>query len=258
MTIGTDCEIQTGTRPLHVANGLTVDDERELVTRARNGSSAAVEKLIERYEQRVFRLVRNITRNHEDAEEVVQNAFVKAFRSLASFRGESRFYTWLVRIAMNEALMKVRRQRFREVSIDDPNEEESLMVIRELEDSDPNPEESYSQEEMREILATTISQLEPGHRIVLRLRDVEGFTTEETARVLGLSISAVKSRLIRARFRLARRVGRLRSAKNVVGNRRPGAEMRLTMALGTATSSCARLLGACVTNPVRELEANAE
>jgi RNA polymerase sigma-70 factor (ECF subfamily) len=179
------------------------ENEVELVTQARNGSMSAVEELVARYERRLFRLAQNITGNHEDTEEVVQNAFAKAFQNLAAFRGDSRFYTWLVRIAVNEALMKIRRRRFRELSIDaspEEMEDEDHLIPHELRDWGPNPEERYSQEELRKILATAISELDRGYRVVFRLRDIEGFSTEETARTLDLSLAAVKSRLRRARL----------------------------------------------------------
>ena len=104
----------TATAP-HLPPGFLVDgaDEAQAVARARNGCAAAIEQLVGGYESRIFRLARNITGNHEDAEEVVQNAFFKAFLSFAAFRGDSRFYTWLVRIAVNEALMKIRSRGVR-------------------------------------------------------------------------------------------------------------------------------------------------
>lgn len=181
---------------------MSLNEEQDLIVKARNGSPIATELLVSRYESRIFRLARNITFNHEDAEEVVQNAFVNVFQSLTTFRGDSRFYTWLVRIAVNEALMKVRGRRFREVSIDDASGEEDNVIHHELEDWGPNPEERYSQEELRKILETAINRLDPGYRIVFQLRDVEGFSTEETARALNLSLPAVKTRLRRARLQL--------------------------------------------------------
>lgn len=183
-------------------NILNSNDETSLVDQARNGSSEAMEQLVGLYEGRLFRLAQNITINHEDTEEVVQNAFVKAFKNLAAFRGDSRFYTWIVRIAVNEALMKVRGRRYREISLDEPKDAGDHTVVREIEDWGPNPERRYSQEELRGILETTISRLRHEYRIVFQLRDVEGFSTEETARALDLSSSAVKTRLRRARFQL--------------------------------------------------------
>jgi len=103
---------------------------------------------------------------------------------------------------VNEALMKVRGRRFREVSIDDASDAEDYIIPHELEDWGPNPEERYSQEELRRILETTISELDPGYRVVVQLRDVEGLATDETARALNLSVPAVKTRLARARLQL--------------------------------------------------------
>lgn len=202
MQAAINCESPTRTFSPPVPGSWDRDDEQLLVARAKNGCDDSVARLVERYESRVFRLAQNITSNHEDAEDVVQNAFAKAFQNLATFRGDSRFYTWLVRIVINEAFMKVRGRRYREISIDDAGEEEHSRHPLELEDWGPNPEERYSQEELREILAEGISELEPGHRIVFQLRDVEGFTTEETARALHLSLPAVKTRLRRARMQL--------------------------------------------------------
>jgi RNA polymerase sigma-70 factor, ECF subfamily len=196
------CDDQTSTTLLGMADGLAVEDEFELVTKAKNGSGRAAEQLVVRYEGRVFRTVQKITSNHEDAEEVVQNVFLKALRNLGGFRGESRFYTWLVRIAINESLMKVRGRRWQHISISDLSEDEDRTVLRELADAGQNPEEQYSQEELRRILSMAIAELGPGSRIVFQLRDIEGLTTEETAQSLNLSAAAVKTRLRRARLHL--------------------------------------------------------
>jgi RNA polymerase sigma-70 factor (ECF subfamily) len=184
---------------------LNRDDEAALVVDARGGSAVAIQSLIGRYERRLFRLAWNITSNHEDAEEVVQNAFVKAFQNLSTFQGTSRFYTWLVRIAVNEALMKIRRIRRRrvcEVSVEDTKENDDSAVPRELQDWRPNPEHQYSQVELRTILERTINELDPAYRIVLHLRDIQELSTEETARTLDLSPAAVKARLRRARLQV--------------------------------------------------------
>jgi RNA polymerase sigma-70 factor, ECF subfamily len=182
---------------------LTEWDEQDVVARAKSGSETAFDQLVERHERRVLHLAQNITRNHEDAEDVVQNAFVKAFQNLPDFRGDSTFYTWLVRITVNEALMKIRRSRsHKEVSIDESKEMDDSCPPLEIEDWGPNPERRCSQQELQRILAATINELEPGYRTVFQLRDVEGFSTEETAQVLALSPSAVKTRLRRARMSL--------------------------------------------------------
>jgi RNA polymerase sigma-70 factor, ECF subfamily len=182
---------------------LTEWDEQDIVARAKSASNTAFDELVKHYERRVFRLARNITRNNEDAEDVVQTAFVKAFQNLASFREDSRFYTWLVRITVNEALMKIRRRpRSKEVSIDEPKETDDSWAPLEIEDRGPNPEQRYSQQELQQILATTIGELKPVARAVLQLCDVDGRSTKETAEVLALSSTAVKSRLRRARMTL--------------------------------------------------------
>lgn len=189
--------------PAPSTSTLTEWDEQDVVARARGGSETAFDQLVGRHEQKVLRLAQNITRNREDAEDVVQNAFVKAFRNLPDFRGDSSFYTWLVRITVNEALMKIRRSRsHKEVSIDETKKMDDSCLPLEIEDWGPNPERRYSQQELQRILAATINDLEPGYRTVFQFRDVEGFSTEETAQVLALSPSAVKTRLRRARITL--------------------------------------------------------
>jgi RNA polymerase sigma-70 factor, ECF subfamily len=177
-------------------------EEDEWVAEARGGSLHAFEQLVDRYEARVFRVAQSITRSRADAEEIMQDAFVKAFENLSHFRGNSRFYTWLVRITINEGLMKVRRHRLNEISIDDAPENENGALPRELEDWGPTPERRYLQKELQGILANAIDELAPGYRTVFQLRDVEGFSAEETARSLNLSVPAVKTRLRRARFQL--------------------------------------------------------
>jgi RNA polymerase sigma-70 factor, ECF subfamily len=177
-------------------------NEGELVTQAKAGSTAAFEQLVLRYELRIFRLAHNITRNREDAEDVMQNTLVKAFAKLSGFRGDSRFYTWLVRITVNEALMGVRRRRWNEVSMDDSTDVDDAPIHDEIEDWGPNPEQRYSQHQLQTILTATIRELRPLYRMVFQLRDVEGLSTRETAQALALSSSAVKTRLQRARFLL--------------------------------------------------------
>lgn len=182
------------------SGSLTNWDEQDIVAQAKSRSNTAFNELVKHYERRVFSLAQNITRNNEDAEDVVQTAFAKAFQHLASFREDSRFYTWLVRITVNEALMSLRRrQRGKAVSIDDPNEMNHYWAPV---DRGPNPEQHYSQQELRRILVTTIRELKPTVRAVLQLRDVDGRSTKETAEALALSSTEVKSRLRRARITL--------------------------------------------------------
>lgn len=194
-----DVEIVTPPLSTHDSD---MSDSR-LVAQAKRGSIAAFEQLVERYEARVFRLAQRIAYSREDAEEIMQDAFVKAFKNLSQFRGDSRFYTWLVRVTINEGLMKLRAHRHGMVSIDDPVEtEEERIPPRELEDRGPTPEQRYSQRELQNILSTTIGQLAPRYRTVFDLRDVHGFSTKQTARALDVSQAVVKSRLVRARQKL--------------------------------------------------------
>jgi RNA polymerase sigma-70 factor (ECF subfamily) len=196
------CENQTSTTLLHMSDRSAIADELEVVVKAKNGSRSAVEKLVDRYEGSIFRVAQKITSNREDSEEVVQDVFLKAFRNLANFRGDSRFYTWLVRIAINESLMKVRGRRPQNVSINDGSEDEERTVLHEPADAGPNPEEQYSHEELRRILFMAVAELGPRCRMVFQLHEFEGLTTEETAQSLNLSLSAVKTRLRRARLHL--------------------------------------------------------
>src|SRR5215475_14137400 len=180
-----------------------------LVNRARAGDVQAFEKLVKQYDRQVFRIAQHITQNREDAEDVVQDAFLKAYEKLDQFQGNSKFYTWLVRIAVNESLMRLRKRRTgKMVSIDEDVETEEGSVPRDLADWAPDSEQNYTQAELAEILRKTIQGLPPGFRVVFALRDVEGLSTEETAETLGLSVPAVKSRLLRARLQLRERLTR--------------------------------------------------
>jgi RNA polymerase sigma-70 factor (ECF subfamily) len=191
-----------------------------LVNRARDGDVHAFEQLVKQYDRQVFRIAQHITQNREDAEDVVQDAFLKAYEKLDQFQGNSKFYTWLVRIAVNESLMRLRKRRTgRMVSIDEDVETEEGSMPRDLAEWRPDPEMMYGQTELAQILRKTIQGLPPGFRIVFVLRDVEGLSTEETAETLGLSVPAVKSRLLRARLQLRERLSRYFRKKNGDGTR---------------------------------------
>jgi len=184
-------------------------DELQLVTQAREGDTDAFNELVRRYEGRVFRLAQHITPNREDAEDVLQESFLKAYEHLDQFKGDSKFYTWIVRIAVNQALMKLRRRKTdKTVSMDETIDTGEDTVTREVAAWDENPEQQFSREELGGILDTAIESLEPLYRSVFVLRDVEDLSTEETAEVLGLSIPAVKSRLLRARLQLREKLTR--------------------------------------------------
>lgn len=179
-----------------------VSDEEALIAGTRAGDTSCFEALMRRYERRIYRLARTIVTNESDAEEVTQEAFFKAFEHIEGFKGDSRFYTWLVRITVDEALMKLRKRKPKRISLDDSIAKQLGSVPREIEDWGPNPEKRYSQNELAQTLSHAISELHPRLRIVFQLRDVESLSTEETANLLGISMPAVKSRLLHARLAL--------------------------------------------------------
>src|SRR5271156_5252292 len=188
--------------PHRPASTVAREDEHLLVAAAKGGDLSAFNELVSRYERKIFRLTMNITRNREDAEDAMQDAFLKSNSHLKNFQGDSRFYTWLVRIAANEALMRLRKRRPNQFSLDEPVAGDEDLMPRELQDWGPGPEQRFAQTEMREILSDVIEELEPDYRMVFVLRDIEELSTEETADSLGISIPAVKSRLLRARLKL--------------------------------------------------------
>jgi RNA polymerase sigma-70 factor (ECF subfamily) len=202
--------------PHRLPSTVAREDEHLLVAAAKRGDTSAFEELVSRYERKIFRLTMNITRNREDAEDAMQDAFLKSYTHLKDFDGDSRFYTWLVRIAANEALMRLRKRRPNHFSLDEPVEGEDDVIPREIEDWGPKPDQRFAQTEMHEILSGVIDNLEPDFRTVFVLRDIEELSTEETAKALGISVPAVKSRLLRARLKLREKLNRYfrRSAPN--------------------------------------------
>ena len=190
-------------------NSSATFDEQELVSRAQNGDNEAFAGLVERYQNRIYRLAKNITQNNEDAEDVLQEAFLKAYSHLDTFQRNAKFYTWIVRIAVNEALMKLRKRKSdRTVPLDEPVDTGEETVNREIAVWDDNPEQRYSHEEMKQILNEAVENLKPDFRAVFALRDIEELSTEETAEALGISVPAVKSRLLRARLALREKLTR--------------------------------------------------
>jgi len=184
-------------------------DESTLVVQAREGDTRAFGELVRRYEGKIFRLAQHITQNREDAEDVLQETFLKAYEHLDQFKGDSKFYTWIVRIAVNQALMKLRRRKTdKSVSLDETIDTGEDTITREIAAWDEDPEQRFSREELGEILDTAVESLEPPYRSVFVLRDIEELSTEETAEALNLSVPAVKSRLLRARLQLREKLTR--------------------------------------------------
>jgi len=186
-----------------MSSPIDIDEEAAVVAQARLGDATAFSELLRRYEGKIFRLAMHITQNREDAEDVLQETFLKAYEHLDQFQGQSKFYTWIVRIAVNQALMKLRKRKSdRSVSLDDTIDTGEDTVAREIAGWDENPEQQYSREELSRILGGAVEDLAPIYRAVFVLRDIDELSTEETADALGLSIPAVKSRLLRARLQL--------------------------------------------------------
>jgi RNA polymerase sigma-70 factor (ECF subfamily) len=184
-------------------------DETTLVAQSREGDTAAFGELVRRYEGKIFRLAQHVTQNREDAEDVLQETFMKAYEHLDQFQGNSKFYTWIVRIAVNQALMKLRRRKTdKSVSLDETIDTGEDTMVREIAAWDEDPEQRFSRDELGGILDTAVKSLEPPYRSVFVLRDIDELSTEETAEALGLSVPAVKSRLLRARLQLREKLTR--------------------------------------------------
>jgi RNA polymerase sigma-70 factor, ECF subfamily len=192
-----------------LAVGTVPGNDLELVHASKNGDVAAFERLVNRYDRKLLRIAQNVTHNREDSQDAVQEAFLKAFQNLSQFREESQFSTWLIRITVNQSLMKLRKQRrVREVSFEEPVQADQEMIPREIRDWAPNPEQLYWASELRDILIKALKDLRPILRAVFVLRDIEGLSTDQTAEILNLSQPAVKARLWRARLRLRERLNR--------------------------------------------------
>ena len=184
-------------------------EDMVLVADAKRGSTQAFEVLVERHAQRIRRAAQGVTGNREDAEDAVQQSFRKAFVHLGDFEGRSSFSTWLTRVAINEGLMLRRKsRRLREVSIDDSNATEETADALEIPDSSLNPEDSYSQREWGRVLSSAMNELPPGTRKAIQLRFVDELSTRETARIMGLSIPAVKARVFHGRQKLRKTLKR--------------------------------------------------
>ena len=194
-------------------------EEATLLAAARNGDSAAFERLIMPHWDGLFRMTQRILRNREDAEDAVQTAFLDAFRNLKHFHGRSRFSSWLTRIAMNAAFMRLRAiRRKMEISIDDSAEDSDARPRVQIVGTRLNPEQEYLSNEARVLLAKGLEKLKPRYVEVLHLRNVQELSAKETARILDLPVGTVKARLHRARTTLARRVHSIVTRKRSRGS----------------------------------------
>jgi RNA polymerase sigma-70 factor, ECF subfamily len=199
----------TGPETLHGSIAKTAPiDECLLVSEAKSGRSSAFGELCERHRTRIYQTALRILRNEQDAEDAAQISFQRAFTNLARFRGDSSFSTWLTRIAINEALMLLRQRRtnIRPIQGDSDGDYESSAFN--LADKGPTPEEALATKEIRDTVTQAISHLRRSLRTVVLLRELQGLTSAETAQRVGLSVTAVKSRALRAKRYLRRHLER--------------------------------------------------
>jgi RNA polymerase sigma-70 factor (ECF subfamily) len=207
-------------QPSNVASTM---NEEELIRRATRGEPAALEILFARYNRPLYQTALRVLGNPQDAEDALQEGLLAAFRNLRRFEGRSQFSTWLTRIVINAALMRLRSQSARPaVSLDDnPREDETPLADR-FADAGPSPEQVVAQRELREILNENLGELSPLLRSAFVLREVEGLSTGEAARALGVTENTLKARLWRARQQLTDRLGRALRLPTAAGSRRAG------------------------------------
>ncbi|MBD3348156.1 MAG: sigma-70 family RNA polymerase sigma factor [Candidatus Eisenbacteria bacterium] len=180
--------------------------DSELVSLAKAGDGDAFGELVSRHESKVYGLCIKMLGNPEDAEDCLQEVFIKAFEALPDFREEARFSTWLYRIAYNACLMRIRKRKLDTVPLDKPVQIGEEKMQRDVADWTTDPRADVMNDELNEMLRKHINELQPDNRIVFVLRDIHGLSTDDTANVLGLSVPAVKSRLHRARLFLRERL----------------------------------------------------
>jgi len=183
---------------------LRSDPDTPDVKRAQAGDLAAFEALVKRHGRRVYRMLLGIAGNEADAEDGMQNAFVKAWQHLGEFHGDSKFSSWLMRIAMNEGLeiLRRRRSKSRKALVEWDAEDEERFRPRSVRPWEEDPESQYSRAEMREIVEKEIMKLPAKYRVAVMLRDLEGLDTQEAAAALGLNVATLKTRLLRGRLML--------------------------------------------------------
>jgi len=183
--------------------GISAEEEKLLVQRIQSGETELFYQLIRPYERRAYVIALTILKNNADAEDVVQEALLKAFTHLAQFRGESRFSTWLTQIAINEARMKLRKNHGEMIGpIEDHENDDGTYTPRSFTDWREIPSEALERKEVREKLITALGSLAQKYREVFVLRDVQHVSIEETAVALGIKTGVVKTRLLRARLML--------------------------------------------------------
>lgn len=185
---------------------LAEEGESAVIAAAKNGDARAFEVLVKRHERRMFFVALRITRNKEDAEDVVQQSFQKTFVHLNSFVGRSSFSTWLTRVTTNEAIMLLRKRASRAVLLDDMDRNEDAATLLEVPDLTPDPETNYSRREWGRMLSSAVNELPRRTRRAIQLGELDERSTEETARIMGISVGAVKARVFQGRRKLRERL----------------------------------------------------
>jgi RNA polymerase sigma-70 factor (ECF subfamily) len=183
--------------------------EEKLIRAGQRGDHQAVETLFRRYQRPLFQTALRVLGNTEDAEDALQDGLLSAYRNLKRFEGRSQFSTWLTRIVINAALMRRRSAKARPaISLDEPPREDELPAAERFADDGLTPEQDFENTEIREMLSENLDQLSPLLRTAFVLREVQGYSTGEAAKKLGVTENTLKARLWRARHQLAERLGR--------------------------------------------------
>ena len=196
------------TMATQVAVGIQGSEEK-LIRAGQRGDHQAVEALFRRYQRPLFQTALRVLGNTEDAEDALQDGLLSAYRNLKRFEGRSQFSTWLTRIVINAALMKRRSAKARPaISLDEPPREDELPAAERFADDGLTPEQVFANTEIREMLSENLDQLSPLLRTAFVLREVQGYSTGEAAKKLGVTENTLKARLWRARHQLAERLGR--------------------------------------------------
>lgn len=183
--------------------------EEKLILAGQRGDEKAVEALFRRYQRPLFQTALRVLGNTEDAEDALQDGLLSAYRNLGRFEGRSQFSTWLTRIVINAALMRRRSAKARPaLSLDETPREEELPASERFADDGPNPEQVFASTEIREMISENLDELSPLLRTAFVLREVQGYSTGEAAKKLGVTENTLKARLWRARHQLAERLGR--------------------------------------------------
>lgn len=183
--------------------GVTAVDENKLVNKAVKGDNSAFEALMEKHMGIIYNIALRMTANQDDAEDMTQEIMIKIFRSLGSFKGNSKFSTWIYRVAVNTCLDELKKKKNKKhLSLDAEISGDDGENQIEIKDDSPSPEKLAEQNELRDLVAAAVKLLSDEHRAVIVLRDIRGMSYSEIAGILGCSDGTVKSRISRARAQL--------------------------------------------------------